>query len=159
REDGGVAGSAEESGDGASGSESSVAAAPGVAVPAIGSASFPPDMDCDDLLPKAEWFLHWSPPDFVRDFHDHLQAVTMLLALALALAGVPFAGADWNQGTMGTQLTYQPRRGVVFTSKAVALAIVAAVVGAVGAALAWAESYLAASSWGTTEMVDQVQRR
>lgn len=141
--------------------QTAVAESGGAAVAAAPSGSgsaFPPGMDCNDLLPRAEWSLGWSPPDFVRDFHELLQGVTMLLALALALAGITFAGADWAAGTMGTQLTYQPRRGRLFAAKAVALAALSLVVGAVGAAAVWAASYFAAARWGTTEMVEQAHR-
>ncbi len=128
------------------------------AEPAPGSAEqYPPGFDCDDMNPKAEWFLNWRPPDFVRDFGNQLQAVTMVLALFLALIGITFIGADWSAGTVGTQLLYQPRRGVVFGSKAGALALVGLVVGAVGAALTWVVTYWSAAKWGTTELIDQVQ--
>ncbi|HET8591097.1 MAG TPA: hypothetical protein VFM01_15775 [Nakamurella sp.] len=125
------------------------------AVASGGSDQWPADLDCDEAMtPRVEWFLNWSPPNFVDDFRHNLLAVTLILALAMALAGVTFAGADWSAGTIGTQLLYQPRRVRVFGSKAGALAAAGLLVGLIGAVLAWAVSYAVAAKWGTTALLD-----
>src|SRR4029079_11391652 len=108
------------------------------AVAAGGSDAWPANMDCDEnMLPRVEWYLGWSPPEFVATLESTLLGVTMLLAAALVVAGVTFAGADWSSGTIGTQLLFQPRRWRVFGNKVVALAAWSALVAAVVAALAW----------------------
>lgn len=123
------------------------------AVAAGGSDMWPAGMDCaESMTPQVGWYLGWSPPQFVRDYTRDLLAITMILALAMALVGVTFAGADFSAGTMGTQLLFQPRRVVAFSSKGGALALVAAGVGAVGALLAGAASYGTAARWGSTAM-------
>jgi hypothetical protein len=123
------------------------------AVAAGGSDMWPADMNCaESLTPRVEWFLGWSPPQFVQDYSRGLLAVTMILALAMALVGVTFAGADFSAGTMGTQLLFQPRRIVAYASKGGALVLVAVAVGAIGAALAGVASYGTAASWGSTAM-------
>ncbi len=127
------------------------------AVAAGGSEQWPAGMDCDQALtPNMEWFLNWSAPDFVHDFRSQLLAVTTILALAMTLVGVTFAGADWAAGTIGTQLLFQPRRTLVFTSKAAAVVLAAAVIGLIGAVLAFTSSYWAAARWGTTTLVENV---
>ena len=125
------------------------------AVAAGGSDAWPADMDCDEnMLPRVEWYLGWSPPEFIDTFESTLLGVTMLLAAALVVAGVTFAGADWSSGTIGTQLLFQPRRWRVFGNKVVALAAWSALVAAVVAALAWLVSYWMAAKWGSTALLD-----
>jgi len=124
------------------------------AVAGGGSADWPSDMNCDDLLPRADWYLGWSQPSYVNLFTNMVAGVTALLAMAMALIGVIFAGADWAAGTIGTQLLFQSRRGQVFAGKAIVLALLAAVLGVITIGVAWGLSYWAAARWGTTAMVD-----
>jgi len=127
------------------------------AVAAGGSQDWPAGMDCaESMTPKVEWFLGWSPPQFVHNYADQLLAVTLILALAMALVGVTFAGADFSSGTIGTQLLFQPRRTVAFSGKGGALVLLALLAGVVGVVLAGVASYWAAAQWGSTAMVRQV---
>lgn len=116
--------------------------------------NFGADFDCAQLTPQVEWYLGWSPPDFVRDFAFLLLAITLMLSLTMAVIGVTFAGAEWSTGTIGTQLLFQSRRGLLYGSKAGALVMAALAVGALGALLAWVGSYWAAAKWGTTALVE-----
>ncbi len=116
--------------------------------------SFGEGFDCEQLKPQVEWYLGWSPPDFVHDFGFLLLAVTLMLSLTMAVIGVTFAGAEWSTGTIGTQLLFQPRRSLVYGSKGSALILAALAVGVLGALLAWAGSYWAAAKWGTTALVE-----
>jgi ABC-2 type transport system permease protein len=122
-------------------------------VTAGGNSQFPADLDCDQMLPKAEYFVDWRAPDFVEQFRVLLLGITGILTLVFALAGVTFAGADWSSGSIGTQLLFESRRGRVFGSKLGAITLVALVIGAVGVLLAWGASYWMASKWGTTALI------
>ncbi len=124
------------------------------AVSGGGSAEWPSEMNCDDLLPRADWYLNWSQPSYVNLFTNMVLAVTVLLAVAMTVIGVIFAGSDWANGTVGTQLLFQPRRGQVFVAKAIVLGVLAAVSGTVMIGAAWALSHWAAARWGTTVMIE-----
>jgi ABC-type transport system involved in multi-copper enzyme maturation permease subunit len=71
-----------------------------------------------------------------------------LLILGIALAA-SFMGAEWGAGTMTTLLTWEPRRGRVYTAKLVAAAIfefVSAIIGLILLSLALLPSALAHGS-------------
>lgn len=161
--DAGGAGDAGSSSPGASsgtGSSSApVSSAVAEPIPGSHSVPLPPDgMTCEEMMaPKVEWYLNWSPPQFVQSYQSELLAVTMIVAIMLALAGITFVGADFASGTIGTQLLYRPRRAAMFGTKAAALAVVAFVTGAVVAALTWLQTYVVAAQWGSTEMVQRVE--
>lgn len=111
------------------------------------------DTDCEASAPRAEWYLNWSPPDFVPAFQTGLFVLAAVLGLALAVAGVTFAGAEWSAGTIGTQLLHEPRRGVVWSGKLAALLLVALVLAVLGVVLTWAVTYWYSARWGTTALV------
>ena len=46
---------------------------------------------------------------------------------ALLLAGTTFVGHDWNTGSMSNQLLFEPRRGRIWTAKALAVTLMALV--------------------------------
>ena len=45
----------------------------------------------------------------------------MLVTLVMLLAGTTFAGHDWNTGSMGNQLLFEPRRARVWGAKLAAV--------------------------------------
>ena len=53
--------------------------------------------------------------------------VVAVLTSLLLLMGATFAGHDWNTGSMSNQLLFEPRRGRVWSAKAVAVAAMALV--------------------------------
>jgi ABC-2 type transport system permease protein len=88
--------------------------------------------DCEAVMgPQVAWFVSRAPLD-VPDLSRGLgPTVIVLLAGLLMLLGTTFAGADWNSGSMSNQLLFEPRRLRVWTAKAGAVAIVAALTSAV----------------------------
>lgn len=115
------------------------------------------DTDCEASAPRAEWFLGWNPPDFVDALQNQLFVLAAILGLALAVAGVTFAGAEWSAGTIGTQLLHEPRRGVVWSGKLAALLLVALVLAVLGVVLTWAVTYWYSSRWGDTALLTRDQ--
>lgn len=53
--------------------------------------------------------------------------VVAVLTALLLLAATTFVGHDWNSGSMSNQLLFEPRRGRIWTAKALAVTLVAAV--------------------------------
>ena len=47
----------------------------------------------------------------------------MLITLVMLLAGTTFAGHDWNTGSMGNQLLFEPRRARVWAAKLAAVVL------------------------------------
>lgn len=70
-----------------------------------------------------------------------LGVVAVLTALLL-LAGTTFAGHDWNSGSMSNQLLFEARRGRVWTAKALAVTILAAVTATVVSTAYWLAMWL-----------------
>lgn len=118
---------------------------------------------CEELVP-IEAFVDdprfhltnlWESVDESGNVGDGILVVTCLfLVLGALMAGATFVGADWRFGTMGTLLTWEPRRWRVFGAKAVAVAVWALVIGIVLQALVGV-SVLPAAWWrGTTTGAD-----
>jgi len=61
---------------------------------------YPPDFDCNDILPRLEYYLFYEEPNFVDDLQELIPPVALMLALAGALVGATFVGAEWAAGTM-----------------------------------------------------------
>jgi ABC-2 family transporter protein len=61
----------------------------------------------------------------LSSFGDVVGGVTVPIVLAMWTFGASFIGADWRFGTMGTLLTWEPRRVRVLVAKAIAAAVVA----------------------------------
>jgi hypothetical protein len=94
--------------------------------------------DCaDTILPKASWYLDRSPLDVSSVVPGYGVAVAVLLVALLVVAGTTFAGADWASGAMSNQLLFESRRPRVWGTKALAIAIGALVVAALGLAAFW----------------------
>lgn len=116
------------------------------------SSNYPPGFDCEEMLPQLEWFLSYDEPRFVQDLREFLPASALMLAMAGALVGATFVGADWSAGTIGTHLLFEPRRGRVFASKAVAVAIGLSLPAVVGFGAGYLGTWYAASAWGSTAL-------
>ena len=121
---------------------------------------------CESMVGPVDWFVSdqrfhlvdlWMPPSedgFDEGGDGILTVTTFLLVLGALIAGATFVGADWRYGTIGTLLTWEPRRGRVFSAKAVAVAIWSFALGVVLQALVCL-SVLPAALWrGTTEGAD-----
>jgi ABC-2 type transport system permease protein len=59
----------------------------------------------------------------LRDVEQILQHISMFVILLGALLGASLGGADWTSGTMGTLLTWEPRRARVFLVRALVVAV------------------------------------
>jgi hypothetical protein len=82
----------------------------------------------DDLRAACEqriagWYGN-SPLDLRNEREDGggLAAIVLITMLMLLL-GTTFAGHDWNTGSMSNQLLFEPRRGLVWVSKALAVGL------------------------------------
>ena len=97
----------------------------------------------------------WVPVDDLGSGGDGILVITCLfLVLGALMAGATFIGADWRYGTVGTLLTWEPRRWRVFSSKAVAVGLWALLIGVALQALVGV-SVLPAALWrGTTAGAD-----
>lgn len=119
------------------------------------------DWTCEDSFspPTAEDYLHYPEPEFIPLFQEINNALTGMLAVLLAILAMTFIGADFSSGTIGTQLLYQPQRTRLFVAKAAMLGLVGVIAGSLGAVGAWVTSYVVASKWGTTDMVQHIDRQ
>lgn len=61
----------------------------------------------------------------LRDVGTILEHISTFVILLGALLGASLAGADWTSNTMGTLLTWEPRRVRVFLIRALVVAVVA----------------------------------
>lgn len=93
--------------------------------------------------------------DQAGDDDSGVLAVTAIfLVIGALIGGATFIGGDWRYGTVGTLLTWEPRRVRVFVAKAAAAAIVSFVIGVLLQSLA-AASLVPSAVWrGTTEGAD-----
>lgn len=110
-----------------------------------------PGFDCDDMLPRAEWYYFQEFVELVPTLGEVLVQMALTFGLASLLAGATFAGADWSAGTISTQLLFEPRRGRLFTAKAAVVGLAFAAAAAVAAGGVALVVYLVASAWGSTE--------
>lgn len=72
-------------------------------------------------------------PDREIEEGSGLLVAVVLVAWAF-LVGTTFAGHDWNTGSMSNQVLVRARRGLVWSAKAIAVALTGAVVSVLGAA-------------------------
>jgi hypothetical protein len=63
--------------------------------------------------------------------------VVAVLTAVLLLAATTFVGHDWNSGSMSNQLLFEPRRGRIWTAKALAVTLVALVTAVVVSTAYW----------------------
>jgi hypothetical protein len=81
---------------------------------------------CQQVI--AGWYGN-SPLDLVeeREAGGGVAAI-LLVTMVLLLAGITFAGHDWNTGSMSNQLLFEPRRERVWLAKALAVGLLSAAV-------------------------------
>lgn len=92
-------------------------------------------------------------------------AVVAIVAVLMLLAGTTYVGHDWASGSMSNQLLFESRRLRVWGAKAVAVALLALVVGAVALGIFWGGLLLVAqtrgldpSSQAVTDILQQAGR-
>ena len=68
--------------------------------------------------------------------------VVAVLTALLLLAATTFVGHDWNSGSMSNQLLFEPRRGRIWTAKALAMTLVALVVSTAVSTAYWLTLWL-----------------
>lgn len=92
----------------------------------------------EQALPQIDWYLWYQPLDLAeqRDAGSGL-LVTLVLAFLLLVAGTTFIGHDWSSGSVSNQVLFEPRRGRVWSAKALAVVTVSFVVAAVAQAGYW----------------------
>ncbi len=93
----------------------------------------------------AGWYGN-SPLDLVeeREAGGALAAI-LLVTMVLMLAGITFAGHDWNTGSMSNQLLFEPRRERVWLAKAVAVGLLTAALAMAVLAAFWTGVWVTAS--------------
>ncbi len=90
------------------------------------------------VLPRVEWFVDRTPLRLGRVLDGGAGiGVVAILAVLLLLAGSTYVGHDWNTGSMSNQLLFESRRSRVWASKAIALALVSAVLASAVLAAFW----------------------
>ena len=103
------------------------------------------DFGCDRMAPTVAQFLpqRQSFAEAAQGWLDQVATFVLLLAL---IVGATFVAAEFSTGAMTTWLTFEPRRGWVFASKAVVAAVATGVAAFVVSALAvgatWAATAL-----------------
>jgi hypothetical protein len=69
--------------------------------------------------------------------------VVAVLTALLLMAATTFVGHDWNSGSMSNQLLFEPRRGRIWTAKAIAVTLVALVTATAVSTAYWLTIWLA----------------
>jgi hypothetical protein len=110
-------------------------------------ASMPPDevaLACEDQV-RSSW--GDSRLDLVEQREAGTgPAVIVLITLAMLLAGTTFAGHDWNTGSMGNQLLFEPRRVRVWGAKLAAVVLVGGALALAVLVAYWTGLYAVASA-------------
>ena len=91
--------------------------------------------ECEQQV--VSWYLYRDELRLADERVGSGLAVVAVLSALLLLAGTTFAGHDWNSGSMSNQLLFDPRRGRVWTAKALAVALVALVMATVVSVAYW----------------------
>lgn len=100
------------------------------------------DFGCDEMAPERGWYL-WEPPPFDEFVASALQSGQMIMLLVALMVGVTFVAAEFSSGSIGTWLTFEPRRLPVFGSKVAATALTG-----LGFGLLWSSLFLGANAGG-----------
>lgn len=104
------------------------------------------EMCRQSILPTADSYLWRDQLDLVGQVKQTGTGVFAILAALLLLVGTTYVGHDWNTGSMGNQLLFEPRRGRLWATKAAAVGLVGLVVGGLVLTAYWtAMTGLAAS--------------
>lgn len=80
------------------------------------------DFGCAQMEPTVEqWF--GTPPSAAELFPALISGLSWVLLLAVVVIGCSGTAQEITQRTLGTWLTFEPRRGLVFLSKVLAVAL------------------------------------
>ena len=82
----------------------------------------PVDFGCEHMEPQREWYIHTAPP-LHESLPMYLHGHATLLIFAALLIGATFTAAEMSTGSIGTWLSFEPRRGRVYASKLLAAAL------------------------------------
>jgi len=84
------------------------------------------ELACQEVI--MGWYGN-QPLDLVEEREEGGALAAILLStMVLLLAGITFAGHDWNTGSMSNQLLFEPRRERVWLAKALAVGLLAGAV-------------------------------
>jgi len=95
----------------------------------------PQAIRCEAIAPKLEDFLP-PRPTFADSADGWLGSVATFVLLLSLIVGATFVAAEFSTGSIATWLTFEPRRGHVFASKAAVVSLATGVVALVVSALA-----------------------
>jgi ABC-2 type transport system permease protein len=85
-----------------------------------GSDELPPGMTAEEFCAQQAEGMEFGTSFRYVDLKDTLLGTSILLAMIGLLFGATFVGAEWASGSMGTLLTWEPRRTRVLIVKALA---------------------------------------
>ena len=102
-----------------------------------------PDFGCDQMVPTLARFLP-SQATFAESGKDWVGQVAIFVLLLALIVGATFVAAEFSTGAIGTWLTFEPRRGRVFASKALVVTV------ATGAVALGVTALAVVSCWAAT---------
>lgn len=104
---------------------------------------------CREMVePQLDWYLWRSELNLAEQLSwGSGFGVTVVVLALLMLVGTTFIGHDWATGSVTNQLLFEPRRGRVWTAKAIAVGIVATVAAAFVHAAYWVGLWLVARAY------------
>jgi hypothetical protein len=108
---------------------------------------------CEEIVAPAEELVA-SAPFRLAGMQDVFLGTGVVAMLVAWLLGASFVGAEWHAGTMGTLLTWDPRRIRVIVAKALVAVVAAFVLTVVAEALLGLAVWPAAAFRGSTEGID-----
>lgn len=113
--------------------------------------------NCENLLPRAEWFLDVNPLRAVESVKLISLPLVAVLGFVSLLAGTSFLGAEFASGSMSNILLFEPRRWRVWLAKMTATGVVVGAAAAVtvglcfgviaGVGLAWTDVPITSDQW------------
>jgi hypothetical protein len=89
-----------------------------------------------------------------KDLKDVLEGTGVAMVFVAIMLGASFVGAEFNVGSLTTQLLYEPRRTRVHVSKAAAVAVGTGLVSLLVSGLIAASMYVGSELKGVVECVD-----
>jgi hypothetical protein len=87
--------------------------------------------------PQLDWYLYSPELDLDEQQDGSGVALGSLVAILLLLAGTTFTGHDWASRSVSNQLLFEPRRGRVWSAKALVVTAAALVVATVVMSAYW----------------------
>ena len=106
------------------------------------------DRRFDRYRPRLENYLYQPQLRLKAERRTSGVAVVAFVAVLMLLAGTTFVGHDWSSGSMSNQLLFESRRLRVWFAKAIAVGLLALVVGAISLVLLWGGLWTVAQQRG-----------